>query len=432
MRIDKSKIVHAIEAFFPRSIVLLYRDVKYKVGAYIYRRRNNRIEKNIQKRGVPIKVVFLAINSSVWKYEHLYKLMEADPCFQPLVLVCPQVYYGEDFMWKQMRTTLSFFKEKGYNVISSYDEAKKIFINLKELQPDVLMYTNPYKGLIMKKYYLGLTTNALTCYISYYYPKGITGYHKWLLLFESKLWINFIASSAEYQRVIHKDNCKVVGYPMYEAFKEGSSTACDWKSPDKKYKRIIWAPYHHIITGEADIIQGSTFLRYADFMWNMAQKYKESIQFVFKPHPHLRSNLEAHPDWGKERTDAYYELWKNGTNTNVVEGEYIDLFNTSDALIHDCGSFAVEYLYVNKPVMFLAYDNNYLHHLESTGIEALECHEIGFNEADIESFVDGILSSDLDKKKNERSAFFQKHLLPPNGLSASENMLNEIKIKLHI
>ena len=432
MIIDKSKIVHAVEACFPHAFVLLYRDIKYKVGVYIFRQKYDRIENRIKRKGTPLKVVFLAINSSVWKYEHLYKLMEADPNFQPLVLVCPQVYYGEEFMWKQMKTTLSFFKEKGYNVKSSYDEVQNAFINLKELQPDVLMYTNPYKGLIMKKYYLGLATNALTCYISYYYPKGITGYHKWLLLFESKLWMNFIASSAEYQRVIHKDNCRVVGYPMYEAFKDGSYSACDWKSPEKKYKRVIWAPYHHIVTGDADIIQGSTFLRYADFMWELAIKYQNSVQFVFKPHPHLRSNLEAHPDWGKEKTDAYYEMWKNGINTNLAEGEYIDLFNTSDALIHDCGSFAVEYLYINKPAMFLAFNKNYLHHLESTGIEALECHEIGFNEEDINGFVRSIINLDQDKKESERNAFYQKHLLPPNGLTASENMLNEIKNKLRI
>ena len=161
-------------------------------------------------------------------------------------------------------------------------------------------------------------------------------------------------------------------------------------------------------------------------MLKIAEKYLQEIEIVFKPHPLLYAKLLNHPEWGKEKTDEYYNKWKNGVNTNLVEGEYVDLFNTSDAMIHDCGSFAVEYLYVDKPVMYLAYDEDYLNHIEPLGVEALDCHEIGFEENDIEKFVKNIIDGNIDAKKENRKAFIEKYLLPPNGLTASENMLNDI------
>ena len=38
------------------------------------------------------------------------------------------------------------------------------------------------------------------------------------------------------------------------------------------------------------------------------------------------------------------------SNGMLCESDYIDLFLTSDAMIHDSGSFLIEYIYVNKPV----------------------------------------------------------------------------------
>lgn len=432
MRVDKSKIVHAIEACLPNIVVRIYRDKKFKICTFIRKKRHAEIVNRLRKKKTPINVIFMAISGSTWKYEYLYKLMLADSAFKPIVLVCPQVNFDDAFMRDQMDKTLDFFKCRGYNVISSFDKKRNIFINLEELHPDILMYTNPYKGIFLPQYFIDSQKYTLPCYISYYYPTGISSYHDKLKVFESALWINFMASTAEYQRAIYKTNCVVVGYPMFEAFKNGSCYGKDWKNQEKKFKRIIWAPYHHIFPDDDKIIQCSTFLKYADIMLTIAHEYQDKVQFVLKPHPLLRAKLEKHPEWGKARTDAYFELWKAGQNTNLVEGEYIDLFNSSDALIHDCGSFIVEYLYVNKPVLYLASSSKYGKNIGSTGIEALMCHEIGFSENDITNFVRNIYCESNDSKLEARKNFYRKNLLPPNGLTASENMLNEIKNKLHI
>ena len=36
-----------------------------------------------------------------------------------------------------------------------------------------------------------------------------------------------------------------------------------------------------------------------------------------------------------------------------TQGDYFDLFKTSDALITDCGSFLAEYLFTKKPILHL-------------------------------------------------------------------------------
>ena len=426
-----SHIVHSIEACMPFRLVSLYRETKNNCIRNLYRLKYSRKTKNVVKNPKPINVVFMAIHSSVWKYDELYKLMSSDSRFNPVVLICPQINVDEQVMWFQMQDALKYFLGKGYHAKSTYEEVRKEFIDLSELNPDILMYTNPYKGLIMDKYYIDNVKNVLTCYISYYYPKGISGYHKILEPFESKLWLNFIVNEEDYKNVTYKDNCRIVGYPMYEAFKFGKNEGVDWKIKKIRNKRIIWSPYHNINNADT-VVQISTFTKYASFMLKIAEKYLQEIEIVFKPHPLLYAKLLNHPEWGKEKTDEYYNKWKNGVNTNLVEGEYVDLFTTSDAMIHDCGSFAVEYLYVDKPVMYLAYDEDYLNHIEPLGVEALDCHEIGFEEKDIEMFVKNIIDGNVDPKKEKRKAFIEKYLLPPNGLTASENMLNEIVKELKL
>ena len=96
-----------------------------------------------------------------------------------------------------------------------------------------------------------------------------------------------------------------------------------------------------------------TFMRTGEILLEMAEKYRGRIQFAFKPHPNLHYTLCQHPQWGKQRTDAFYAKWREMPNTQFEDGAYADLFMQSDAMIHDCGSFIQEYLFADKPCMYL-------------------------------------------------------------------------------
>lgn len=222
-------------------------------------------------------------------------------------------------------------------------------------------------------------------------------------------------------------NTVVTGAPGMDKLLQKNYKPVDvWKIKDKSVKRIIWAP-HHSIPGKGANLNFSTFLRYFDFMYNLTKKYKNQIQISFKPHPLLRAKLNMADVWGKEKTDEYYNRWAGLTNGQLNEGEYIDLFITSDGIIHDSASFIVEYLYTNKPVMFLANDNNVSDRLNEIGKMALTKFYLAKMEEDIIQFIENVIIKGDDIMKAERIRFFHSMIKPPNNLTASENIFNDLK-----
>ena len=108
-------------------------------------------------------------------------------------------------------------------------------------------------------------------------------------------------------------------------------------------------------------------------------------------------------------------------NTFVADGEYIDLFMTSDAMIHDCSSFSIEYHYSQKPVMFITQDlNAYKGMLNKFGKMAIDLHYVGKTEQDIKSFIKNQVLLNNDPLKTEREIFYHKYLLPPHNLTVAD------------
>ncbi len=142
----------------------------------------------------------------------------------------------------------------------------------------------------------------------------------------------------------------------------------------------------------------------------------------------LKPALYGHPDWGRKKTDYYYNLWAEGENTSYVSGDYYDLFKSSDAMIHDCGSFLIEYLYVNKPVMFLD-NHNRQSQSNYVGKKAYNCHYIGKCKADIRRFLEMIIDND-DRMTNNRQSFFDDILQPPHGKTVAGNIIENLKMEL--
>ena len=162
-------------------------------------------------------------------------------------------------------------------------------------------------------------------------------------------------------------------------------------------------------------------------MLTLAKEYVDRIQFAFKPHPALLTQLYQHPDWGQERTDRYYELWRTMPNSQLEAGAFIDLFMTSDAMIHDSGSFVVEYHYSKNPAMFVSKDMRpILEPITDFGKEAHNIHYIGASEMDIRRFVDDVVLQGNDPMRPQREHFFSEYLLPPGGRSVAQNVVDDI------
>lgn len=245
--------------------------------------------------------------------------MDQDSRFEPIVIVCPVVNYGKENMLVEMEKAFKVFQNKGYRVIKTYDEVDDSYLYVKkEIEPDIIFYTNPHRGLIKDEYYITDFKDTLTCYTQYSFHVTHLNQVQYDQLFHNILWKAF------YETNIHKKmaeqyarnkgrNVTITGYPGMDYFTYGDRSNDNvWKNPNTKLKRIIWAPHHTIDrTGE---LSYSCFLRYHQIMLDICEKYKNKIQIAFKPHPLLKVKLSRYEEWGQQRTEVYYQTWESLDN----------------------------------------------------------------------------------------------------------------------
>lgn len=386
-------------------------------------------QKKIRQKS-KIKVVFLLIHESVWKYDGVYRLMENDNRFEPIIVVCPYISKGEEIMLREMNKAFTSAKSKGFKAIKAYNETTKLWLDIKkEIKPDIVFFTNPHQ-LTKDEYYINHFRDCLTCYVPYNFGNSHLYQQMHNQLFHNYLWRLFAETefhkglSVKYARN-RGINVIVTGYPGIDILLDENYIPENfWKQKDDRIKKIIWAP-HHTIDNNIEFLSFSSFLIYADFMIKIAHEYKGKIQISFKPHPLLFDKLCDPLVWGKKRTEEYFHQWESMENGQLDEGGYTDLFLTSDAMIHDSGSFLIEYLYTCKPVLHTNRDETISDRLNAFGLLAFNQHYHAKKESDIKVFIENILNN-KDERKTEREFFLAEKLLPPNKMTASENIYNEL------
>ncbi|MEC5394199.1 CDP-glycerol glycerophosphotransferase family protein [Riemerella anatipestifer] len=395
---------------------------------YIHQKELKRIRKKEK-----INVVFFLIHHAVWKYEKLYHLFENDPRFAPSILVCPYMMYSSDVMHKDMNNAYEIFKKEGYNVKKALKEDNTWVDVKEELQSDIIFFGNPH-FITKPHYYIYYLKNILSCYVPYNFGNShmLNMFHNqdfhnllWKLFAETEIHKQYSVKTARNKG----DNVVVTGFPGTDVFLETQNKSFEnlWKHPHTK--KILWSP-HHTIDDNKDFISFSSFNTYHEEIFSLLEKYKGKLEIIFKPHPLLKLKLYDDPDWGKEKTDTYFSRWETHPYGGLSLGRYEDLFLSSDAMIHDSGSFLIEYLYTEKPVLRTDRDDSICDRLNSFGKMAYNVHYIAKNLNDIEQFIGMIINSSEDTLKEKRKEFKQQFLLPPNGKTASENIYNFIKSQL--
>lgn len=393
-------------------------------------RKHNSLIKS-KKGKARLRVVFLVIHRSVWKVDSVFQKMLNDPLFEPIILVCPYTNYDDSRMWDELNETYEYFNSKGYKTVSSYNQETGSWLDLTELEPDIVFFTNPHR-LTMRQYYEDAYLKYLTCYVPYSfdvsrYENYQSQYNQY---FHNAMWRIF-APHNEGLNIFKQhsqakgNNVILTGYPFIESIKNAKDDNFVWKEQSKIKKKIIWAPHHTI---DMPSLPYASFLKIACFMQQMAIKFSEDVQFAFKPHPILKSKLYNHSDWGKEKTDDFYSFWNASENTQYCDGEYTALFFHSDAMIHDSGSFLAEYLFVKKPVLYTSnLEPSYMREFYNDfGLIALDSHFIaaGFNQQnEIEIFIRKIIDAHLEINKKHRDFIDVNHM----SSDASDRISSSLK-----
>lgn len=366
-----------------------------------------------------IKFMFVLSDLSVWKTEELYKAMRKHSRFIPIIAIVPN-----------SENVNAHLQVERYCKLNGYDYIKPLLGKtlVQQFNPDIILYQKPYDGWIAEEYYITRNMKSLIVHIPYglHTHKELWGMNQMHYIYSWQYYYeNELCAQPQREMSLNRGkNVVVTGLPMLD---ELMLPIKDFSDPwhDKSGKiRFIWAP-HHTIAGIANEgVAYATFLQYYDFMIELAEKYKNDITIAFKPHNVLYHNLVK--IWGETRTNDYYNKWNSMPNTQLVTGKYVDLFKYSDAMIHDCGAFKIEYLYTCKPVMYLTNSiEEQTHNLNDFAKKAFNLHYVGMQKLDIENFIINIINGN-DPKAEDRRIFYRRELCPPNNTSACDNIINSI------
>lgn len=172
----------------------------------------------------------------------------------------------------------------------------------------------------------------------------------------------------------------------------------------------------------------ATFQENGRFLLEYAKNHPE-IEWVFKPHPRLKTSLVTDGIMSEKEVEEYYQTWDTMPNGRVYDkGSYFDIFKTSDALITDCVSFLAEYLPSKKPVLFLESKN----HIPFNKLgENITKHYYRINNLkELEDTINKVILTSDDYLRNERINDIK--YLEIEGKQASLRIVEHIEKELNL
>ena len=391
-----------------------------------YKQKSSASAKNAAAENRKIEVAFILSNTGNWKSDYLFSEFKKNSNYHPFVVIAPysvfRNYDKSDCMATAMRTK-KFIEEKGFECKIPYDEKNDKWLDPKVLyNPDIVIFTFPYKDTY-PQFYLYHYSDKTTIFQPYGY--GCLSCYKFNYNLPLNNLVTYFPHENKYnmQKSFEYSTTKAVngvtiGSFATEIFLDKNYVPSNpWKPQNHEKKKVIWGPHHSF-----DGLNLSTFLIHHENMLNLAKKYEDSIQFLFKPHPLLKFKLKN--IWGEEKTNEYYNRWAEGVNTQIDESKYVDYFITSDAMIHDSGSFTAEYMHTQHPGMYLIKSDDIEKQFGPVGKKAFDCYYKGRTLDDIDNFLSEVVIKGIDPMKEDRQKLFDDCFALKDGIMPSKRMVH--------
>lgn len=397
-------------------------DTFMELSAVIHKLNISRI-----RRKGKIKVAFLNAFASVWACTMLYDILRASKSFEPYIIVAPFHNGTEDTIMETYTKTVNYFKENGYELIEGYDVVNGRQLTWRELgTPDIIVHQNPhYKSFREDFAIYNIPLKVLNIYIPYAFMANndyrlqfnqMSHLLYWKIFCETKVQLRQFREHSD----IGNTNVICSGYVKMDNFLDKSAKRDIkdiWKLPPgcndgENIVKIIYAPHHSLFSG---IFGYATFMDNYMFIYEIAKKYKDTTSWVFKPHPLLKMQTIKEGLFKNEQEfDDYTRMWDALTNAKTVgEEPYYDLFKTSDGMIFDSQSFRTEYLYVDKPSLYLKRKgHDYSQSFDELGLKVLGVlYSVdGDDYEGIQEYIERVLFCGEDSKKEERRALYEEYL----------------------
>lgn len=255
----------------------------------------------------------------------------------------------------------AFFAARAPILGDLYDPARDRIWPAESIACDIAFIQQPWG---MQDLPRRLTGRVRTAYVHYGMPviandrmqAGLPDFHPFL-------WRYFAASDLHAARVragakVQEAALRVTGHPKFDIYHSpppARDAVALWpRAADTGRLRVIYAPHHGL---------GPNTLRLGTFAWSgpamrdLARCHPE-VDFILRPHPNLGLELARSGIMRADQWQGWLQDWQNGANTALsLDGDYFDLFRTSDLMITDSGSFLAEYLPTMKPLLRLLRDD---------------------------------------------------------------------------
>lgn len=377
-----------------------------------------------------VKICFVVYSAAMWSCKKLYELFENDSRFEPFVAVCSMKTETKAEEINAYKQSLAFFTDNGYRTVAAAEGIS----NLSDCgDPDILIYLTPYSSLLTPACFniADIPLDKLAVYIPY--SIIVSGNEKlfanptinlsWKFFCESGIFLDLMHEKSEFGGL----NTVYTGFPGMDTFVKSNTDKQLFKA-DPSMKKIIYAP-HFSVGNEG--IGFSTFDKNHRFMLELAKSTADTVSWVIKPHPRLKTECVKFGVFESEQAfDDYIAQWDALPNAkSMFGGGYNDLFAQSDAIILDSASFLVEYQFTGNPLLFLTNDRQKFNAFGQAVLETAYKAD-GTDFTAIEHFVKETLINEKDSMASDRSSFYDTQLncIEHNGgLTASEKIYTIIK-----
>lgn len=380
------------------------------------------IKKSGRKR---LNFAAYVIFDSTYGMDGTFQLMLHDnEHWNPTIVVIPDISRGQEYARKTYIKTRDFFINrygKEY-VLDGWNFDTDEYFDYSD-QFDIVYYANPYDAMVHKFHKIEYASkkNVLPIYVSYGYEVGRYTTLGRLANPELNLtWKCFVDTTYTYTdylkyQVIKGKNVVLAGYSKMDGLQK-------YQVSNNDRKKILISPHHTVSMKSLPL---SNFMFYSDLILKLPEMFPE-LDFVFRPHPLLFTTLINNQLWTQQDTDNYIKMLKEKGVEYSTGGDYLGIFAECDAIVNDCGSFTVEWLYTGKPGCFVYNKDLREKHLTTLMNKAIARYTIARSEQDIVDFIRSI-AEDNETHEYKMESWVEQNIAL-NYPSVSQFLLKQIDI----
>ena len=349
-----------------------------------------------RKRKSSDKVIHFAAyvsNNAMYGMDKVFHLMLEQPDrWDPMVVIIPDVSRGYPHQKQTyLRAREYFINLYGAGrVLEGWDMETDSFCDVTD-RFDVIYFADPYDAMAPEVHSIqyASTREVLPVYLNYGYDVGYyTMYSRMKGPELNLVWKYFtetVFSEEDCRRlqVIQGKNVVLTGYAKMDALAE-------FPAKQEGAKKKILITSHHSVNMEE--LPLSNFRTYHNLLLQLPELFPD-IAFVFRPHPLMFIRLVNEKIWTEDQVERYLEQLKDAGIEYSDGGDYLHLFAESDAIINDCGSFTMEWLFTGKPGCFVLNEDLKEEHLTTQMKEAITRYRIARSREEILQFISDVAAA---------------------------------------